>query len=311
MRTLDFTSAPLRRAAAAAANAGAAIPATATPTPAAARGLPYAPASLLPLDGQLRHECEAMASHALRLGIPMPADWIVLLGQEREPATASDASLPAGAAAPAPSSPPQDVPAASMRQLAQLHQDLAHALAPATPQCIALLDDERRRAHPLACLGPVPLVRTLTGTAVCCLLAVVLTGLPAEVSMENMRSGILASSGRTLLFNMLFLLFCAGLGASFASLFQVHGYIAKGTYDPKYDAAYAAQLILGVMSGLILVEMLPPQLFDSAGMRSFGKPALSMLGGFSATAVHRLLQRIVEIVETAVRGNAPREPRKE
>ncbi|SOY47879.1 conserved hypothetical protein; putative membrane protein [Cupriavidus taiwanensis] len=292
MRTLDFTAAPLRRAAAVAADTVAATPPRLAP----------ATAFALPLDGQLRRECEAMASHALRLGLPMPGGWTVLLGSEHEAAAA-------GATASVPSPPPGAGLAA--QQLAQLHQALARAIAPATPQCITLLDDERRRAHPLACLGPVPLVRALTGTAVCCLLAVVLTGLPAEVSMENMRAGILASSGRTLLFNMLFLLFCAGLGASFASLFQVHGYVAKGTYDPKYDAAYAAQLILGVMSGLILVEMLPPQLFDSAGMRSFGKPALSMLGGFSATAVHRLLQRIVEIVETAVRGSAPREPRKD
>ncbi|MFS8930358.1 hypothetical protein [Cupriavidus taiwanensis] len=289
MRTLDFTAAPLRRAAAAAAE-----PVAATPRLAAATAAP------LPLDGQLRRECEAMASHALRLGIAMPAGWTMLLGSDHEAVAASSASSQQHAGT-----------GLAAQQLAQLHQDLARAIAPATPQCITLLDDERRRAHPLACLGPVPLVRALTGTAVCCLLAVVLTGLPAEVSMENMRAGILASSGRTLLFNMLFLLFCAGLGASFASLFQVHGYIARGTYDPKYDAAYAAQLILGIMSGLILVEMLPPQLFDSAGMRSFGKPALSMLGGFSATAVHRLLQRIVEIVETAVRGSTPREPRKE
>lgn len=286
MRTLDFTAAPLRRAAAA-------DPVAAPPRLAAATAAP------LPLDGQLRRECEAMASHALRLGIAMPAGWTVLLGSDHE-----------AAAAPSASSHPQAGTGPAVQQLAQLHQDLARAIVPATPQCITLLDDERHRAHPLACLGPVPLVRALTGTAVCCLLAVVLTGLPAEVSMENMRAGILASSGRTLLFNMLFLLFCAGLGASFASLFQVHGYIAKGTYDPKYDSAYAAQLILGIMSGLILVEMLPPQLFDSAGMRSFGKPALSMLGGFSATAVHRLLQRIVEIVETAVRGTTPREPNK-
>ncbi|WP_354684114.1 hypothetical protein [Cupriavidus necator] len=311
MRTLDFTSAPLRRAASAAANSVAANPVAANSAPALPRELPPRPTCLLPLDGQLRRECEAMASHALRLGIAMPGSWILLLGRERDAAAAEAAAPPAAATAPEAASASPAPLAASTQQLAQLHHDLAHAIAPATPQCITLLDDERRRAHPLAFLGPVPLVRALTGTAVGCLLAVVLTGLPAEVSMENMRSGILASSGRTLLFNMLFLLFCAGLGASFASLFQVHGYIAKGTYDPKYDAAYAAQLILGVMSGLILVEMLPPQLFDSAGMRSFGKPALSMLGGFSATAVHRLLQRIVEIVETAVRGNGPREQRGE
>lgn len=302
MRTLDFTTAPLQRAASVAANSA----------PASRREPLPVPTCLLPLDGQLRRECEAMASHALRQGIPMPGGWIMLLDRDPDAIAGEDSPMAAAASASPPAPPPDTaLPATFVQRLAQLHHDLAHAIAPATPQCITLLDDESRRAHPLAFLGPVPLVRALTGTAVGCLLAVVLTGLPPEVSMENMRSGILASSGRTLLFNMLFLLFCAGLGASFAALFQVHSYIAKGTYDPKFDAAYAAQLILGVMSGLILVEMLPPQLFDSAGMRSFGKPALSMLGGFSATAVHRLLQRIVEIVETAVRGNGPREQRGE
>lgn len=38
-------------------------------------------------------------------------------------------------------------------------------------------------------------------------------------------------------------------------------------------------------------------------MKTFGKPALAILGGFSATLVHRVLQRLVDTFESLVRGD--------
>ncbi|WP_010100485.1 hypothetical protein, partial [Burkholderia ubonensis] len=175
--------------------------------------------------------------------------------------------------------------------------------APATPQAVTLLDLHRRNAHPLAWLGPVPLIRLLTFSALGFLFAVIATSLSPHVSSENIDRGFLQSDGTPLLWNTLFLLCCAGLGASFATLFQAHRYVAASTYDPKYDASYGARLILGVIAGLILVEMLPAQLFAQGSMQSFGRPALAMLGGFSATAVHRVLQRLVDTLETLVQGD--------
>jgi hypothetical protein len=180
---------------------------------------------------------------------------------------------------------------------------LSAAIAPATPQAVTLLDTHYRSRHPLRWLGPVPLIRLLTTASILFLLAVVATGLSPEVSTANIQLSFLESHGTVLLWNELFLLFCAGLGASFATLFQAHRYIAETTYDPKYDASYGARLILGVIAGLILVEMLPRELFEKDSMYRFGKPALAMLGGFSATAVHRLLQRLVDTLDALVRGN--------
>ena len=261
----------------------------------ARQAMPAAPRAPDDLAAQLCDECEAMARYALHHGLPIEPELVARLAALIAAACSAGAS--AGASAATPLAPAQQ------HALAAIHRKLATLVAPATPQAVALLDMHRRQAHPFAWLGPVPLIRLLTGSALGFLLAVVLTSLSPQVSGENIERGFLQSNGMQLLWNTTFLLCCAGLGASFATLFQAHHYVAASTYDPKYDASYGARLILGVIAGLILVEMLPAQLFAQGSMHSFGRPALAMLGGFSATAVHRVLQRLVETLETLVQGD--------
>ena len=253
------------------------------------------------LIAQLQTECDAMARYALRHGMAVAPELVAqlspLLAIDPDPASTSTNGIEGTATSPA--SPGQP---SLCHALATIHRRLAVAISPATPQAVALLDVERRHGR-FAWLGPVPLIRTLTVCALSFLVAVIAMSLPPQVSAANIDRGFLDSSGVPLLLNALFLLSCAGLGASFATLFQAHRYVANATYDPQYDASYGARLILGIIAGLILVEMLPSHLYDNGSMRSFGKPALAMLGGFSATAVHRLLHRLVETLETLVRGD--------
>jgi hypothetical protein len=267
--------------------------------PAGAAIAPAAPRHAL--IAQLQTECDAMARYALRHGMAIAPELVAqlspLLAIDPESASASTngaEGIGNGAASSA------QTPLC--HALATIHRRLAIAISPATPQAVALLDNERRRQR-FSWLGPVPLIRTLTVCALSFLFAVIAMSLPPEVSAANIDRGFLDSSGMPLLLNALFLLSCAGLGASFATLFQAHRFVANATYDPQYDASYGARLILGIIAGLILVEILPSHLYDSGSMRSFGKPALAMLGGFSATAVHRLLHRLVETLETLVRGD--------
>lgn len=248
------------------------------------------------LDAQLIDECDAMARFTLRRGLPIAPEVIAelahLIAHSRARGFEDEADIHADADA-----------VDARRALAAIHAKLSTAIAPATPHAVLLLDAHYRGAHRLGWLGPVPLIRLLSASAIGFLIAVIATGLSPDVSAVNIDQGFLDSSGAKLLWNTLFLIFCAGLGASFAALFQAHRYIADATYDPRYDASYGARLILGVIAGLILVEMLPRDLFASGGMRSFGKPALAMLGGFSATAVHRLLQRLVDTLDALVKGD--------
>jgi len=239
---------------------------------------------------QVELECQAMARHLLQQGGAIAPELIARL-----------ATLTAASAAARRDDAPMD--ANAMFALTDIHARLTSAVAPATPLGIVLLDPQRLAGQRFAWLGPVPLIRMLTIAALSFLLAVMVTGLSSEVSSKNIALGMLESDGAILLSNLLFLLCCAGLGASFAALFHAHRYIANSSYDPKYDASYCARLILGVIAGLILSELLPAQLFDSSSMADFGKPALAILGGFSSTAVYHILQRLIETLDALVRGD--------
>lgn len=239
---------------------------------------------------QIQLECQAMASHILHQGLAIAPELVARLAALLAATTAS------------PNEDEETDPAAIFA-LAEIHGKLTTAVAPATPQGIMLLDPQRLAGQRFAWLGPVPLIRMLTVTAMTFLMAVMLTGLSSEVSSKNITLGLLESAGDVLLLNLLFLLFCAGLGASFAALFQAHRYIANSSYDPKYDASYYARLILGVIAGLILSEMLPAQLFEGNSLGNFGKPALAILGGFSSTAVYHILHRLIETLDALVRGD--------
>lgn len=128
-------------------------------------------------------------------------------------------------------------------------------------------------------------------------------GLSPHVNENTIIHGIMMNQGIELLLNLLFLLACAGLGASFSALFQANNYIASMNYDPRYDSSYWSKILLGLIAGLILVELLPTDIYQEGSMKTFGKPALAILGGFSATLVHRVLQRLVDTLESLVKGD--------
>lgn len=188
--------------------------------------------------------------------------------------------------------------------LSQAHSRLAKLVEPATPAGIVLLVDEKARGRRLDFMGTVPLVRRLMGTALVCVLAFMSLSLFRLVGDNTITIG--NSSGGILLANELFWLAAAGIGASFAILFQVNEYIVKCNYDPKYEPSYWIKFLLGVMAGFILVTLVP--IPEEAGGTAAGghiaKSTLAMLGGYSASAVYRILNRLVEALESLFRGNA-------
>ena len=98
----------------------------------------------------------------------------------------------------------------------------------------------------------------------------------------------------------------ASLGACFYVLIKTQPYLINRSYDPKFNASYISRFITGVIGGVILAIALGPLIADKIGT-SFGKTLtpgiLALLGGFSAEAVEAILQRLVDVLLTAVRGD--------
>lgn len=190
--------------------------------------------------------------------------------------------------------------------LAMIHHRLCDIVAPAVPRTILLLYEEEQHKGRLHFLGPVPLTRHMMGLAFGCLAVLLLVSLSPDINGHPNSFDFLKNHGFPLFQNYLFLIAAAGLGASFASLFQANKYIKEGTFDPKFNASYWNRFLLGVMAGMIMAFFIPLETFDAEGkgdLQGMGKPLMAILGGFSSAAVHRILSRIVASLESLVKGD--------
>jgi hypothetical protein len=193
----------------------------------------------------------------------------------------------------------------TISSLTNAHQILSRIVEPAKPRSILLLQTEAATNNPLLFLGQVPLVRRMMVTAIFFLIMFVAVCLSPDVNSENVRKGILDSSGIPLLLTVLLYISAAGLGACFSSLFKANKFIVKGTFDPKYETSYWIRFILGIIAGLILALLIPINITDKTTSDVlFTKPLLSMLGGFSSNLVYNILNRLVETIGSLVKGNA-------
>lgn len=233
---------------------------------------------------QMLLECEAMLRHALASGIRLPAYAVEILTVLEKVTCAEDESA-----------------ALSSTQLATLHAQLSELVAPAKPRTIHMLLTDEARNRWLSALGPLPTIRRMTTAALVFMLLFVATSLLPQVNDTTVSVSFLKLSGWQQFPVVLFILSAAGLGACFQVVFTANQYVADGTYDPKFESTYWARIPVGIISGLLLAELV----ISSAhpGMSSFSKPLLALVGGFSSTLVFRVLSRLVDTVESLFKGD--------
>jgi hypothetical protein len=92
------------------------------------------------------------------------------------------------------------------------------------------------------------------------------------------------------------------LGASFFALFQAHKYVVNRTFDPAFNAEYWVRYALGVISGMVLANVVVVVGNADPGDIPLTAAVVAILGGYSADAVNRILTRLVETLETFING---------
>ncbi len=241
------------------------------------------------LRDQILRECTEMVRYALSSGTRVSTALVETVE------TARTAPAPGGA---------------DLAALAGAHERLAKLVAPATPRALVLFAEEDDKQKGMLRLpGPVRLVRRMALAAFVSVILFIASSLSSKVSHTS--GDVLDSWGWALLANEVFWLASAGVGASFAMLFQVNEFIVDRSYDPRYESSYWIKFLIGVIAGFILVALIPLDgLEGKAGTASsaqaLARPTLAMLGGFSASAVYRILTRLMNTVESLFRAD-PRE----
>jgi hypothetical protein len=271
----------------------------------------------LQLWDRMARQCEAMAEHALGIGRAIPLEVLEQLDQ------ALSASDPAAAVSTSGRRGIGDglreeaivgsAPAAEISPLASLsvaHGALAHIVAPATPESI-LLTAEERVTHPLwYTLGPLPIVRQMLGLAVVSLFVLLGVALSGNVNAVNMSRTFLELEGYPLMLIEIFLLSAGSLGSCFQNLQRINAVISEGTYDPKFQSTYWTRWVMGVISGIILSQLVYDVLLSHGTTEpskigispAVGEPLLALLGGYSVDVVHGILSRVINTIGSLFRG---------
>jgi magnesium-transporting ATPase (P-type) len=189
--------------------------------------------------------------------------------------------------------------------LADICKLLTTLVAPATPAAIELFAEERKLHPRLSAIGAIPIARQFLVLSIVSLLTTLLIGLLEEVNTENISKSFLQTSGWPLFYVELFLLSAASLGSCFGILQKLNFYIANSTYDPKYQGTYWTRWVMGVISGVLISQLLTSWLghpsesgLAPVELPNLGQTTLALLGGYSAGLVHRLLGRIMSGIET-------------
>ena len=240
---------------------------------------PATPEDGLALISRMLDECVAMDDHARAQGIATAPAIVKTLVGCLDTRAAGD---------------PVDAEA-----LGETHNALSELVKPATPGSILYLKQRREMPRVFRLLGPIPTIRDMVWATIISMVVFLVLGASDEINAKAMAGSFLDRVGKAEIIVSVFLLASAALGASFANLYTAYRYVIEGSYDPKYDTTYWIRFVLGIIAGYILAEIL-----DLGFSESFSKPLLALLGGFSASAVFRILNKMVEAVEAMFRGDA-------
>jgi hypothetical protein len=163
-----------------------------------------------------------------------------------------------------------------------------------------------RRWGPSLAGSTVPLVRWLELSTLVFLVVFVLLASTPQARAASAGLGLDGVSHQpfdTLLLRELFLLCAAGLGACLTALYRAGKDVARGSYDPEFDHTFLQRILLGMAAGLVLAELLPFGAGGDTGLSTLGRPAVALIGGFSADVAHSVLSRLVAALGTLFSGD--------
>lgn len=270
---------------------------------------PMAPDSDQALSYILFEECRSMAAYALQRGKHLDARDVFAVEDARRVYNKWSADGAVG----------EPFSHAILLNLNATHGRLAKLVAPAMPKTLHLLDPEYdSNGQPIQSafpwLGRIRLVRMMIVLVV--LLVPVFVGLAVDAGTRlDSASGLFEGNFLEKSQTALYLIVAASLGAAFAALTKAFRYIGNLSYDDKYEPSYWVRFVLGVVAGMILSVVLSQAFVFNGSSSASGSgnqsatmlvtiPLLALVGGFSSDLVYRILTRVVEALETLVKGSA-------
>lgn len=185
-----------------------------------------------------------------------------------------------------------------------IHKELCALVAPATPKTIDYLSSFSKEGRRKSFLSPIPLMRNLILAAIISIFTLIGCGLSPEVNADKLSQGILVNSGISLLLNLLFLCSAAGIGSIFFLLSRLSKEIKKGSLSKEDVSHYWARLIMGILSGLILSELIVVKDGIENASVEIDRLFYALMGGFASEIMYNILEELMAKVQAVIVGTS-------
>ena len=236
------------------------------------------------LTKQLIEELRAMVQFASARGEKVPAQALILIkSYDIESELSSDA----------------------IKKLVHTHGVLSNLVKPAIPRNIVYLQERNelfKKGHRIF-KARFPFQQKLAIFSSLSIVVLILCGQSDLVNSVDLGKGILDSSGMALLINFIYLCSSAAIGASFLILSNLKNKYQDGTYHPDQDVNSWTIILLGIISGIILSQLIPideKALESSNSMMHYNRGLFALLGGFSSKLIYDILNKIIVAVGSIV-----------
>jgi hypothetical protein len=181
----------------------------------------------------------------------------------------------------------------SIDDLIEAYNLLCKNVAPATPKSIEYTRRVNAEGKSKTIFNKIPLVRNLIILALFFLVAYILFGLSTHVSDSSLDKGVMNNHGIPLLYNLGYLASISGLGVLFHLLKTISNSVERSTLVPEESVNYMAQILLGVIAGLLMSEVISVYQTDPDQVNLFNKSLLALIGGFSSDAIFTILEALI------------------
>jgi len=175
---------------------------------------------------------------------------------------------------------------------------LVKNVSPATPKSIQFIKQLHSQEKEKSFLYKLPLLRNLIILTLVFLTLFIVTGMSPDVNNDSLDKGIMNNNGLNLLLNIGFLASVSGLGVLFFLLKKVSASVKEATLLPEETISYATQIVLGIVSGLIVSEIISFYEVNPQDINLFNKTILALIGGFSSDSIFSILEGIISKVKS-------------
>ena len=182
----------------------------------------------------------------------------------------------------------------SVDDLINAHNLLCKNIAPATPKSISFIKDTIKNGSRKSFINKLPGIRNLLLLALVFLVLFIGSGMSEQVNNNSLDQGVLGNNGVSLLINFIYLASISGMGVLFFLLKNISISVKNGTLIPEDSIEYSTQIILGIISGIIMSEIISTGTIGAESVTLLNKGGLALLGGFSSDAIFSILKGLID-----------------